>query len=78
MLLIVGEMVFIRGRAKCIEEYLNINKEKLFKIAYMYLKNKEDGFNLLIDNLNEELRLIIVLKYFHGYKIKEISEKCYI
>lgn len=134
-------MVFKRGREKGIEEYLNKNKEKLFKIAYMYLKNKddaldvihesilkayknieglrklenidkwfirilintsidyirkssrtllvedkdmevlinkskneEDGFNLLIENLNEELRLIIVLKYFHGYKIREISE----
>lgn len=134
-------MVFKRGREKEIEEYLNKNKEKLFKIAYMYLKNKEDamdvihesivksyknieflralenidkwfirilintaidyikkssktvlvedkdmellinkskneedGFNLLIENLNEELRLIIVLKYFHGYKIREISE----
>ena len=134
-------MVFKRGRDKVIEEYLNKNKEKLFKIAYMYLKNKddamdvihesilkayrnidslkelenidkwfirilvntaidyirksaktllvedkdmellinkskkeEDGFNLLIENLDEELRLIIVLKYFHGYKIREISE----
>jgi len=133
--------LFKRGRDKGIEEYLNKDKEKLFKIAYMYLKNKddaldvihesilkayksieslmelenidkwfirilintsidyirkssktilvedkdmevlinksknqEDGFNLLIQNLNEELRLIIVLKYFHGYKIREISE----
>ncbi len=37
-------------------------------------KNKGDSFNLLIQNLNEELRIIIVLKYFHGYKIREISE----
>ncbi|MCF0147436.1 MAG: sigma-70 family RNA polymerase sigma factor [Clostridium sp.] len=139
--MIGGKMVFKRGRDKVIEEYLNKNKEKLFKIAYMYLKNKddamdvihesilkayrnidslkelenidkwfirilvntaidyirkssktllvedkdmellinkskkeEDGFNLLIENLDEELRLIIVLKYFHGYKIREISE----
>ena len=133
--------MFIRGREKYLEEYLNRNKEKLFKIAYVYLKNKEDaidvihesilksykniesirdlesidkwfirilvntsidyirknskvivmedkdiellinkskededGFNLLIESLNDELRLIIILKYFHGYKIREISE----
>jgi len=139
--LIGGERVFIRGRERYLEEYLNRNKEKLFKIAYVYLKNKEDamdvihesilksyknidsirdlksidkwfirilvntsidyirnnskvivmedkdiellinkskededGFNLLIESLNDELRLIIILKYFHGYKIREISE----
>lgn len=133
--------MFKRGREKIFEEYIKDNKEKLFKIAYIYLKNKDDamdvihesivkaysklsnikdldsidkwfirvlvntsidyirknsktvlmedkdmevlvnrskeegdGFNLLIENLDEELRLIIVLKYFHGYKIREISE----
>lgn len=133
--------MFIRGREKVFEEYLINNKEKLYKISYIYLKNKEDAmdiihesivkaynklesvkdlnnidswfirilintaidyirknsktvlvedqdmeilinksknkgdsFNLLIQNLNEELRIIIVLKYFHGYKIREISE----
>lgn len=130
-----------RVREKIFEEYIKGNKEKLYKISYIYLKNKddamdvihesivkayrkldnikdlsnidkwfirllintsidyirknskmilmedkdmevlinkskeqEDGFNLLIENLNEELRLIIILKYFHGYKISEISE----
>ena len=134
-------MVLKRVREKIFEEYINGNKEKLYKISYVYLKNKddamdvihesivkayrkldnikdlnnidkwfirllintsidyirknskmiliedkdmevlinnskeqEDGFNLLIENLNEELRLIIILKYFHGYKISEISE----
>lgn len=134
-------MVFKRGREKIFEEYIKYNKEKLFKIAYIYFKNKEDamdimhesivkaytklgtikdlgnidkwfirllvntsidyirknsktilmedkdmevlvnkskeqgdGFNLLIENLDEELRLIIILKYFHGYKIREVSE----
>ena len=130
-----------RAREKIFEEYIKGNKEKLYKISYVYLKNKDDamdvihesivkaykkldnikdlnnidkwfirllintsidyirknskmilmedkdmevlinnskeqgdGFNLLIENLNEELRLIIILKYFHGYKISEISE----
>lgn len=130
-----------RVREKIFEEYIKGNKEKLYKISYIYLKNKddamdvihesivkayrkldnikdlnnidkwfirllintsidyirknskmilmedkdmevlinkskeqEDGFSLLIENLNEELRLIIILKYFHGYKISEISE----
>ena len=130
-----------RVREKIFEEYIKGNKEKLYKISYVYLKNKDDamdvihesivkaykkldnikdlnnidkwfirllintsidyirknskmilmedkdmevlinnskeqgdGFNLLIENLNEELRLIIILKYFHGYKISEISE----
>ncbi|MDU5105955.1 sigma-70 family RNA polymerase sigma factor [Clostridium sp.] len=130
-----------RVREKIFEEYIKVNKEKLYKISYIYLKNKddamdvihesivkayrkldnikdlsnidkwfirllintlidyirknskmilmedkdmevlinkskeqEDGFSLLIENLNEELRLIIILKYFHGYKISEISE----
>ena len=134
-------MVLKRAREKIFEEYIKGNKEKLYKISYVYLKNKddamdvihesivkayrkldnikdlnnidkwfirllintsidyirknskmiliedkdmevlinnskeqEDGFNLLIENLNEELRLIIILKYFHGYKISEISE----
>ena len=134
-------MVLKRAREKIFEEYINGNKEKLYKISYVYLKNKDDamdvihesivkayrkldnikdlnnidkwfirllintsidyirknskmilmedkdmevlinkskeqgdGFNLLIENLNEELRLIIILKYFHGYKISEISE----
>lgn len=134
-------MLFKRGREKVFEEYLISNKEKLYKISFVYLKNKEDAmdvihesivkgykniegirsleyidkwfirllintaidyirrnsktvlvedrdmeilinksksqgdsFNLLIENLNEELRIIIVLKYFHGYKIREISE----
>lgn len=133
--------MFKRPREKIFEAYIGDNKEKLFKIAYVYLKNKDDamdvihesivkaynklgnikdldnidswfirlmintaidyirknsrtvlledkdmevlinkskvqgdGFNLLIENLNEELRLIIILKYFHGYKIREISE----
>jgi len=133
--------VLKRVREKIFEEYIKGNKEKLYKISYIYLKNKddamdvihesivkayrkldnikdlnnidkwfirllintsidyirknskmilmedkdmevlinkskeqEDGFNLLIENLNEELRLIIILKYFHGYKISEISE----
>ncbi len=130
-----------RTREKIFEEYIKGNKEKLYKISYVYLKNKDDamdvihesivkayrkldnikdlnsidkwfirllintsidyirknskmilmedkdmealinnskeqgdGFNLLIENLNEELRLIIILKYFNGYKINEISE----
>ena len=134
-------MVLKRAREKIFEEYIKGNKEKLYKISYVYLKNKddamdvihesivkayrkldnikdlnnidkwfirllintsidyirknskmilmedkdmevlinkskeqEDGFSLLIENLNEELRLIIILKYFHGYKISEISE----
>ena len=129
------------SREKIFEAYIESNKEKLYKISYVYLKNKEeamdvihesivkaynklgnikdldnidnwfirlmintaidyirknsrtvlvedkdmevlinkskvqgDGFNLLIENLNEELRVIIILKYFHGYKIREISE----
>jgi len=133
--------VLKRVREKIFEEYIKGNKEKLYKISYIYLKNKddamdvihesivkayrkldnikdlsnidkwfirllintsidyirknskmilmedkdmevlinkskeqEDGFSLLIENLNEELRLIIILKYFHGYKISEISE----
>ena len=134
-------MVLKRARENIFEEYIKGNKEKLYKISYVYLKNKDDamdvihesivkayrkldnikdlnnidkwfirllintsidyirknsktilmedkdmevlinkskeqkdGFNLLIENLNEELRLIIILKYFHGYKISEISE----
>ncbi|WP_242835114.1 sigma-70 family RNA polymerase sigma factor [Clostridium sartagoforme] len=133
--------MFKRAREKIFEEYIHKNKEKFFKISYIYLKNKEDSmdvihesivkayakltsikdldkidkwfirilintaidyirknsrtilvedkdmevlinkskdqgdsFNLLIENLDEELRLIIILKYFHGYKTREISE----
>lgn len=30
--------------------------------------------NYAIDNLEEDLKSIIVLKYFHGYKISEVAE----
>lgn len=30
--------------------------------------------NYVIDNLEEDLKSIIVLKYFHGYKISEVAE----
>lgn len=133
--------MFKKSREKIFEAYIESNKQKIYKISYVYLKNKEDamdvihesivkaynklgnikdldnidnwfirlmintaidyirknsrtvlvedkdmevlinkskvqgdGFNLLIENLNEELRVIIILKYFHGYKIREISE----
>ena len=30
--------------------------------------------NYAVDNLEEDLKSIIVLKYFHGYKISEVAE----
>ena len=48
-------MVFKRGREKIFEEYIKYNKEKLFKIAYIYLKNKiHKALNLLRKEIEEE------------------------
>ena len=43
------------------------------------LKEVESGvnssdINYAVDNLEPELKSIIVLKYFHGYKISEVAE----
>ena len=132
-----------KKKEKYFEKYIIENKEKIYKIAFMYVKNQHDAmdvvqegiikayskldnlkdieamdkwviriivntaldlirknskivlkedevievlindntdnkvkssFNEIIDSLDEELRGIITLKYFHGYKIKEVSE----
>ena len=34
----------------------------------------EDYINYAVDDLEPELKSIIVLKYFHGYKISEVAE----
>ena len=44
-----------------------------------YLKEKIDDFyendiNYAVEDLEPELKSIIVLKYFHGYKISEVAE----
>ena len=134
-------MFFKNKKDKAYEKYVLENKEKFYRIAFIYTKNREDSldvvqdsiikgyekvdsikdmesldkwfvrivvntsldlirkrsklsnledshledlkvdesfeennFNEIINNLDEELKGIITLKYFNGYKIKEISE----
>lgn len=58
---------FIRKNSKMVftnDEYL---KEKIVDINENYI-------NYAIDNLEPGLKSIIVLKYFHGYKISEVAE----
>lgn len=68
-LLINTSIDYIRKNSKMI-----LMEDKDMEVLINKSKEQEDGFSLLIENLNEELRLIIILKYFHGYKISEISE----
>lgn len=134
-------MINFRGKSKekNFEKYIVDNKERLYKIAYCYVKNHHDALdilqesilkayenidklkeiealdkwmsrivvntaidfirknskvmlvddenlsdkcisenntevNMLIDSLDPELKTIIILKYFHGYKINEVAD----
>lgn len=58
---------FIRKNSKMIFTDAECLKEK---IADFY----DDNINYAVDDLEPELKSIIVLKYFHGYKICEIAE----
>lgn len=134
-------MIFSIGKKKKLENYLLENKDKLYKIAFIYLKNREDSLDIIqdsvikaylsldklknidfldtwfirilintsidfirknskskilendeieiilnkdlkanltfeeiIETLDLELRGVITLKYFYGYKVSEIAE----
>ena len=60
---------FIRKNSKTI-----VSKEEVIEVLINKDIEKESSFDEIIENLDEELRGIIILKYFDGYKIKEISE----
>lgn len=38
------------------------------------VEDSESNINYVIENLEPGLKSIIVLKYFHGYKISEVAE----
>ena len=134
-------MIFKQSKKKTLDKYILENKEKFYKIAFVYLRNREDAldivqdsilksyvyieklkdidaldkwftkllintaidfirrnskvvylensnldwliekgkneiktFNEIISSLDLELKGVIVLKYFYGYKINEVSE----
>jgi len=134
-------MFFIESKKKKLDKYILENKDKLYKIAFVYLRNREDAldivqdsvvksylylekikdmealdkwftkllintaidfirkntkiiylenkniddliensnkesltFNEIIECLDLELKGVIILKYFYGYKINEVSE----
>lgn len=52
---------------------------KVVVVEADYLKDKtvddeKSEISLVVDTLPEELKNIIILKYFHGYKIDEVAE----
>ena len=128
-----------RKREKILENYLEFNSDKLYRLAFIYVKNKDESLDILqdsivkaykninklkdmkalekwinrilintaldylrkssrivycdkifknveliednnseliesVDNLPEDLKTVIILKYFHGYTINEVSE----
>ena len=120
-----------RKREKILENYLEFNSDKLYRLAFIYVKNKDESLDVLqdsivkaykninklkdmkalekwinrilintaldylrkssrivycdkifknveliesVDNLPEDLKTVIILKYFHGYTINEVSE----
>ncbi|MGG7178722.1 RNA polymerase sigma factor [Clostridium paraputrificum] len=129
-----------KNKYSILEEYVTLNQEKLYRLAYIYVKNQEDAMDILqesilkayrnleklneiktlerwmnkiiintsldfirknskitltndeelknieevtdghedvtnsVDNLDTELKTVIILKYFHGYTINEIGE----
>lgn len=60
---------FIRKNSKTIA-----SEEEVIEVLINKDIEKESSFNEIIENLDEDLKGVIVLKYFDGYKIKEISE----
>ena len=134
-------MIFKQSKKKTLDKYILENKEKFYKIAFVYLRNRENAldivqdsilksytyieklkdiealdkwftkllintaidfirknskmvyldnsnldylidkklreektFNEIISSLDLELKGVIILKYFYGYKISEVSE----
>lgn len=128
-----------RKREKILGEYLKLNGDKLYRLAFIYVNNKDDSLDIVqdsivkayksinklkdlnalekwinrilintaldylrksskiiysddilknveliennnsdliesVDNLQEDLKTVIILKYFHGYTINEVSE----
>lgn len=60
---------FIRKNSKTI-----VSEEEVIEVLINKDIEKESSFNEIIENLDENLKGIIILKYFDGYKIREISE----
>lgn len=59
-------------------DFIRKNSKMIFTDSE-YLKEKIDDFyendiNYAVEDLEPELKSIIVLKYFHGYKISEVAE----
>lgn len=128
-----------RKREKILENYLELNSDKLYRLAFIYVKNKDESLDILqdsivkaykninklkdmkalekwinrilintaldylrkssrivycdeknknielieynnseliesVDNLPKDLKTVIILKYFQGYTINEVSE----
>ena len=58
---------FIRKNSKLIFTDNECLKEKIVDFG-------ENDINYAVDDLEPELKSVIVLKYFHGYKISEVAE----
>ena len=61
---------------ECFAQEVLARKEKLYRIAYCYVKNEQDSLDLFraMDSLPEKDRACVVLRYFEEKSFVEISQ----
>ena len=67
-------MVFKRAREKIFEEYIGNNKEKLFRISYVYLKDKDDAMDIIHESIVKAYNKLGSIK-IGNFKFKGISSE---
>ena len=55
-------MIFKSSKKKKLETYLIENRDKLYKIAFIYLKNREDALDIIQDSIVKSYLCIEKLK----------------
>ena len=55
-------MIFKNSKKKKLEAYLIANRDKLYKIAFIYLKNREDALDIIQDSIIKSYLCIDKLK----------------
>ncbi|QGU94006.1 sigma-70 family RNA polymerase sigma factor [Clostridium bovifaecis] len=52
----------MRSKSKCLEKYIMQNKESHYRVAYSYVKNKEDALDIVQDSIYKAFKSISVLE----------------
>lgn len=66
--------MFKRAREKIFEEYIGNNKEKLFRISYAYLKDKDDAMDIIHESIVKAYNKLGSIK-IGNFKFKGISSE---